>query len=209
MPERNFEQPNIYEKNLETDGSFERPILDSEMTLEEAVNHPECPEEIKEKLSLVTVKYLGFDNSFHEGQIVVHEDLQKDVEDLFAMLMTLPEDQRFPVESVIPIVKFNWNDESSMSANNSSGFNYRKIVGTDRLSLHAYGFAIDLNPKLNPLVEEGEAPQPADGAYDIEQAGTLYEEHPVVKFMKERGWEWGGNWNDYQDYQHFQKRIES
>jgi peptidoglycan LD-endopeptidase CwlK len=190
------------------DGSFERPHIDSSLSREEALNHPECPPEILERQELVTLKYRTADNSFHEGQIVVDKRLAKDVEELFSFLYTLPEDQQFPIESVKPIVMYNWDDEASMSANNSSGFNYRPILGQEKLSYHAKGLAIDLNPKWNPLVEEGKEPQPKDGEYIPARPGTLTANHPVVEFMKARGWEWGGDWESYQDYQHFQKIID-
>lgn len=172
------------------------------MTLGEAVNHPECPEEIKNTLRLVNVKYLSFDSLVHEGQIVVHQDLVKDVEDLFELMLK----EKFPLQEVSPIVKYSWDDEASMSANNSSGFNYRKIAGQDKMSLHSLGRAIDINPQINPWVK-GEAKQPANGSYNIEVSGTLFAGHTVVEFMKERGWEWGGGWENYQDYQHFQKAV--
>lgn len=37
------------------------------------------------------------------------------------------------------------NDNKSMSANNTSAFNYRVISGTKKLSNHSYGLAIDIN----------------------------------------------------------------
>jgi hypothetical protein len=29
--------------------------------------------------------------------------------------------------------------------------------------------------------------------------------HPIVQFLADRGWTWGGTWGDPLDYQHFQK----
>ncbi len=163
---------------------------------------PSCPRDILESLVLLDVKFLGFDSKIHEGQIVVHQDVQKDIVDLFELM----QQEKFPLEEVSPVVKYSWDDEASMSANNSSGFNYRKIAGQDIMSFHSQGKAIDLNPRINPWVQ-GETIQPANGSYNIEKAGTLFNGHPVVEFMKERGWEWLGDWEKYQDYQHFQKEI--
>lgn len=39
-----------------------------------------------------------------------------------------------------------------MSDNNTSAFNYRTIAGTDRLSKHGQGLAVDINPRYNPCV---------------------------------------------------------
>jgi len=36
--------------------------------------------------------------------------------------------------------------------NNTSGFNYRKITGTDKLSTHSFGRAIDINPVLFRMI---------------------------------------------------------
>lgn len=179
-------------------------------TREQAINSilekdPTCPTEILNALALVDVKFFGFDAETYEGQIVVHQDLKTDVEDLFVFMLQ----QKFPLQEVSPIVKYNWDDELSMSVNNSSGFNYRTIINTDKISFHGLGRAIDINPKLNPVVvrEEGnwKTSQPANGSYNIEEPGTLFVTHPVVEFLKVRDWGWGGDWEEYKDYQHFQK----
>lgn len=171
-------------------------------------NRPDCPSEVLENLILLEVKFYGFDSQIHDGQIVVHQDLQKDVAELFEFIL----EQKFPLQEVTPIVKYNWDDETSMSVNNSSGFNYRTIINTDKISWHGLGRAIDLNPKLNPVIVpngsgEWKVTQPANGSYYIDEPGTLFAGHEVVEFMKARGWEWGGDWEEYKDYQHFQKAL--
>ncbi len=165
-----------------------------------------CPTEILQQLALIDVKYLGFDTQIHDGQIVVHQELQEDVTDLFALML----EQKFPLQEVTPIVKYDWDDESSMAANNTTGFNYRLVINTDRISWHGYGKAIDINPKLNPVMDgptpaEWQVTQPANGSYNTEEPGTLYPGHIIVEFLKNRGWEWGGDWEKFKDYQHFQK----
>ena len=46
--------------------------------------------------------------------------------------------------------------------------------------------------------------------YDEKAKGTLTKDHPLVIFMKERGWIWGGDWSKIGDsgvdYQHFEKQ---
>lgn len=190
------------------DGSFERPYVVSNLTREQAIDYPDCPEKILEQLELLSVKYLSQDNQFYEGQLVIHNQLVNDVKELFSYLVTLPEEQHFPIASIKPIIMFNNDDEASMQANNSSGFNYRNIEGQDKLSNHSYGLAIDLNPQQNPVIIDGKITQPSNGEYNPEVPGTLFEGHPVVKFLKDRGWEWGGDWKTKKDYQHFQKLIQ-
>ena len=48
--------------------------------------------------------------------------------------------------------RYEGDDDRSMAANNTSGFNRRPVAGTDRWSEHSYGRAIDLNPVQNPYV---------------------------------------------------------
>lgn len=172
------------------------------MTREEAINHPECPQEIKDRLVLVDVKFVNEAGEGKNGQIVVDQDLAGDVENFFEFML----EQKFPLTSVEPIAKYNWDDEASMSVNNSSGFNYRKIARENQLSNHSYGFAIDINPQINPYIK-GDMTQPSNASYNVEVPGTLYSGHPVVEFMKARGWEWGGDWGDRKDYQHFAKKV--
>lgn len=208
---------NSYEKGQAGEGSLERPILDSGLSREEAIesilkNKPECPPEILETLELINVKYLGFDEKFHQGQIIVHRDLQQDITDFFKLAI----EHNFPIESAIPISEFQDEDEASMSVNNSSGFNFRFIINTEKISLHGFGFAIDINPRLNPVKEfsspehnpeEMIVTQPENGEYNLEEPGTLHENHPLVKFLVEKGWNWGGSWDSFKDYQHFDKSL--
>lgn len=178
-------------------------IYFTKMTRVEAINHPECPDKIKSRLELLELKFYSFDGKIQNGQLVMDKDLAPDIKDLFAMMLEL----KFPLERMEPIVAYDWDDEASMSANNTSAFNYRKIAGQDKLSLHSYGFAIDLNPRMNPVMQNGAILQPKNGSYDISVAGTLFAGHPVVEFMKARNWNWGGDWTHYQDYQHFDKKV--
>ena len=156
---------------------------------------------------MVDVQYFGFDGMVHSGQIVVCESLRGEVKMIFKEILDL----EFPLESVIPISNRRfcendrWSDRLSMEANNSSGFNYRFIANSDKLSQHAFGRAVDLNPRTNPVLVEGKVTAPTNGVYDPEMPGTLYNGHPVVDVFKRFGWIWGGDWKSLQDYQHFEK----
>ncbi len=200
-------EKNKFEQSIIQDGSFERPIIDSELTREQALDYPDCPEEILEQQELLSLKYLSADHKFHEGQLVIHQQLTKDIQDVFNFIITLPESNYFPIESIKPVILYNNDDEASMAANNTSGFNYRKVKDQDKLSYHSYGLAVDINPRQNPVIIDENITEPANGKYHLETPGTLCADHPVVKFLKERGWEWGGDWEQKKDYQHFQKLI--
>jgi peptidoglycan L-alanyl-D-glutamate endopeptidase CwlK len=160
-----------------------------------------CPPEIFSRLVVVPVRFWSFRGQEESGEIVVDEALADDIIALFAMLL----ESRFPIESVTPVSDpaFAWDDVRSMTANNSSGFNYRTIAGTERLSYHAFGKAIDINPALNPYFHDGIV-EPAGATYDPTRPGVLTDAAPAVRFLLGRGWTWGGHWQN-PDYQHFQK----
>lgn len=151
---------------------------------------------------MLEVPYVDFDGLEKKGVIVVHQDVAPDMEALFEEMRR----RRFPLASVLPASdpRFGWNDEAMMSANNSSGFNYRTIAGTNRLSYHACGRAIDLNPALNPYIRDGRI-EPPGATYDLSKPGTIGPDSFIVAFLESRGWTWGGRWTDPIDYQHFQK----
>ena len=159
-----------------------------------------CPQELFEQLVRVPVQFISFGAIKGGGIIEIHRDLASDVEELFQFMLA----ERFPLSSVRPIVRFDWDDERSMRMNNTSGFNYRMITNTERLSNHARGRAIDINPLLNPSIC-GDVVQPAGAVYNPKRQGTLTADSSVTKFLKERGWTWGGDWTSPKDYQHFQK----
>lgn len=70
------------------------------------------------------------------------------------------------VEKMILIDAYQANDDLSIEDNNSSAFCSRMITGIpNEFSLHSYGVAIGINPKLNPFVEDD---------FASPQSGTLY-----------------------------------
>jgi peptidoglycan L-alanyl-D-glutamate endopeptidase CwlK len=176
------------------------PIIDSAMSFEEAVAGREFPSEISASLALVDVQHIGFDGYLHQGQLIVHRDLADEVKHRFAELL----DIRFPIEKVIPIVKYDWDDEASMQDNNTSAFNYRVIFNTDRLSHHSRGRAIDINPKLNPCTASNGMIQPRGGVYDVDVPGTLLASSKAVAIFVANGWTWLGG-RSRKDWQHFEK----
>lgn len=175
------------------------------MTLNEAKRqNPSfvCPQKILDHQTLLTVEFYSFDKKIHQGQILLAKDLRDDIEQLFSLILK----EKFPIQSVIPMGHplFHWDDELAMQANNTSAFNYRYISGTSQLSNHALGRAIDINPLQNPFIK-GEIVQPKNAVYDVKTPGTIVANSFIVQFLKDRGWDWGGDWNDRKDYQHFEK----
>ncbi len=176
--------------------------IDSDMTRQQALNGSPAPLEILDQQVLITVIYWGFDSKPHRGQLVMHHDLVEDVQTIFEDLYAM----HFPIEKVIPIVVYGWDDDASMADNNSSGFNYRFINHTKTLSNHAFGMAVDINPRINPYFTRY-GTYPTNGNYNPIRPGTFVRHGPAVEVFTSRGWIWGGNFQSNKDYQHFEKSI--
>jgi hypothetical protein len=104
---------------------------------------------------------------------------------------------------------YDGDDDAADVDNNTSSFNDRVVAGTNTLSLHAYGAAIDLNPVQNPFVTvtggKHEA-SPAEGKLyldrNVAKPGMA---EPVIDIFADNGFSiWGGDWHNPIDYQHFQ-----
>ena len=178
----------------------ENIIVDANYTLESSLAGLQFPDSIRKTLQLVTVTYYSFDNKLHLGQLVIHKELAKDITAIFEELRK----KHFKIEKVIPIVKYGWNDDSSMADNNTSAFNYRVVAHTTRLSNHSWGRAVDINPRLNPQFVKG-VPSPPGSTYNSKVEGTITAKSFVVKLFKQRGWRWLGTLTSREDYQHFDK----
>jgi len=190
-------------------GTLYNPIIDSNITLTEALRKY-APVALKRKQRLVEVLYYSFDAKVHKGQIVVDYRLVKDIQQVFKVIL----ETRFPVKSVIPVSHDRFcrdgvynSDGLSMRLNNTSGFNYRKVTGGKNLSMHAYGFALDINPLQNPYIK-GRVILPRGAIYDPARLGTLTRNSAVTKTFIRLGWTWGGNWKSLKDYQHFEKVLD-
>jgi hypothetical protein len=108
---------------------------------------------------------------------------------------------------MVPVAAYRGSDDASMAADNTSGFNCRRAVGSAAggWSVHAYGEAIDVNPVENPYVL-GRRVLPPAGRRFIDRArrlpGMAVEGGVLVNAFASVGWEWGGRWRT-PDYQHF------
>lgn len=160
-------------------------------------------------LRLVNVLHLGFDQNVHKGQLIVHQSVADEVLEIFIGLLEMG----FPIEKIKLVGEYGYSDDFSMADNNSSGFNFRTVEGSSELSWHAYGLAIDINPRINPYILANGAVLPANGQENVERSpkrqGLLWEDSPVVRLFEEYGWFWGGNWDVVKDYHHFEKPLET
>ena len=130
--------------------------------------------------------------------------------DVLEILKTLYEND-YPIERIRLIDEYAADDELSMEDNNSSGFNFRFIPYTTKISKHGLGLAVDINPLYNPytkLVDGERIIQPLNAApyldreapfaYKIER-GDL-----CCRLFLEHGFIWGGDLQGRTDYQHFE-----
>lgn len=165
-----------------------------------------------EELRYVQVLHWGFDGETHTGELIVGRAIAEDIIDIFKELYAA----QYPIERMVLIDDYQAEDNASMAANNSSAFCYRVIDnGSNKLSNHSYGLAIDINPLYNPYVreiggktvispEEGTkyADRTLDCSYYIQKDDICYQ-----AFVS-RGFTWGGDWKSQKDYQHFQKVLD-
>lgn len=73
-------------------------------------------------------------------------------------------------------------------------YNFRRMRGGSRLSMHSWGAAIDIDPDRNPL---GKPYKESSGMMPMK----------VVEIFERHGWEWGGRWGNRADCQHFQAAL--
>ncbi len=175
-------------------------VIDSDMTLDRALDGIDIPDHIRSNLAQAEVEYRGFDGRRHRGQIVVARELVPEVEEIFRDI----EASGFPIARAIPVARYGWSDEASMLANNTSGFNYRRVPGMSKLSKHATGHAIDINPLFNPYIRP-DLHEPPGSRYRPGLPGVITAGGPVVRAFRKRGWRWGGFFQHGKDWQHFDK----
>lgn len=195
-------------------GFFYEPITPEIEERIRGISYPEDDSDIEislEDLSYVGVLYNDFDGNVQEGELICNNSIALDLVEIFEELYR----NGYQFEEISLIDKYGGDDTLSMENNNTSCFNYRIVDGTDNLSQHAYGLAIDINPYYNPYVvfnkdgsgetyispkgSEAYADRSKDFPYKIDENDLCY------KLFIEHGFTWGGNWNSSKDYQHFQK----
>lgn len=178
----------------------DKVIVDCHYTFEEAIAGTKAPIRIVQQLQLIDVLYYSTDGKVHQGQILTNKKIAQQLQALFMFMKQM----RFPVAHAIPIVKYNWNDDLSMQANNTSSFCYRNLG----YSKHALGLAIDINPFFNPLRwKQGYTNRqikPIGASYNPNVAGSFYPSNPVIEKAKKLGLHWGHYFSNKYDDHHFE-----
>jgi hypothetical protein len=166
-----------------------------------------CTTELS-NLRYIRVLHYGFDGEIHIGELIVNQMIETDILEIFKELF----DAKYPIEQMVLIDEYDADDELSMEANNTSSFNFRMVAGTTKLSKHAYGLAIDINPLYNPYIRSvnGEQSISPDNATEYVDRSLdckyyIQKDDVIYNIFSKHGFTWGGDWTSSLDYQHFQK----
>lgn len=167
-------------------------------------------------IGLADLRYLkllhyNFDHEIQVGELIVNADIADDVLAIFRELL----DAEYEIQSMYLVDNY-WTgdatetDTASIEENNSSAFNYREATGGGKLSNHALGRAIDINPQQNPYIVY------RDGEWHwVHENATPYidrtsgDPHVICagdicyNIFAKYGFDWGGEWENPVDYQHF------
>lgn len=164
-------------------------------------------------LCYMNVLYYDFNGEVQTGELICNKGIAQDFIEIFYELY----ENEYQIEKIRLIEEYNGDDTASMEDNNTSCFNYRVVDGTDSLSKHALGCAIDINPFYNPYIvfdkygsgEDYISPKGSEIYADRSQnfPYKIDENDLCYKLFKEHGFTWGGDWNSCKDYQHFQKVV--
>ena len=92
-----------------------------------------------------------------------------------------------------------------MAANNSSGFNFRVIEGTTKLSMHSLGKAVDINPVQNPVIYPNGVIAPEGAKYSSAKRGTFTADNAIVQEFSNTAGTGAEISNQPKDYHHFEK----
>ncbi|MEG2004961.1 MAG: M15 family metallopeptidase [Bilophila sp.] len=171
---------------------------------------PDCTVPLEE-LRYVRLLHYGFDATPHVGELVVNQAIADAVLMIFKELYAI----QYPIEKMHLIDDYKALDDASMADNNSSAFNFRVIDdGTGRLSNHASGMALDINPLYNPYIriKNGqETVSPAQSLLYTDRTRPcpyyIQKNDVCTSLFLRYGFTWGGDWIDRKDYQHFEKKL--
>ena len=171
-----------------------------------------------EDIALSDLRYLvmphyNFNHQIQVGEMIVNAAIAQDVVDIFKEFLN----NGYEINSMVLVDNY-WTgdpvstDTASIEANNTSCFNYRISTSSGRLSNHALGRAIDVNPQQNPyLWLEGDEYVWHHSNADPYLDRNSGDPHVIVEgdfcwsVFNSHGFTWGGTWYNPVDYQHFEK----
>jgi len=163
---------------------------------------PGCPVGL-DSLRMVTLTFIDATALVrHDGRIVVRDTAADAVVAAFHTMF----DAGYPIDRIEPVDAFGGDDDTSMAADNTSGFNCRPVTSGTAWSRHAYGNAVDVNPLYNPWVK-GRRVEPPEAAPWVDRTSddphVIHRGDAVVRAFAAVGWGWGGDFHNLKDWQHF------
>ncbi len=170
--------------------------------------HRGCPVPLS-GLRLLTVTHRGFDGQSHRGQLIVHRSAARPLAGVFRRLYA----NRFAIRHMRLAHFYGPKRGIPTDGDVTAAFECRQAVPspctggqrTGTWSMHAYGLAVDLNPRENPYVGCGMSRDRAARSYrDRSNRRRGMIGGRTVRAFGDIGWEWAGAWaGDTKDYMHF------
>ena len=191
-----------------SDGFTSEPIPDAIWQKMQGKTYVDNPHVSRSDLRYLRVKQWDYDEQTHQGELVCNRLIADKLLAIFRELYKA----HYPIQRIRLADEYDADDERQMRDNNTSCFCYRNVSGSQNLSKHARGLAIDINPLYNPyiryrkdgsqIIEPANAKPYADRSksyrYKIEKGDLCY--RLFIKF----GFTWGGSWRTMKDYQHLE-----
>lgn len=155
-------------------------------------------------LRYLVVLHRNKDGRTQVGEMVCHKNIASKLLGIFRELY----EKDYRIERMILIDDYDADDQRSMAANNTTCFNFRRQTGSGtKVSKHALGLAVDINPLYNPYVK-GTVVQPTEGRpyiNDRERIPMAVKRGDLChRLFMQHGFRWGGAWKSLKDYQHFE-----
>lgn len=166
-----------------------------------------------DELRYIKLIHFNFDHNIQVGELIVNASVADEMRSIFLSLFC----KEYEIQSMYLPDRYwtgdgNTTDSASCDANNTSAFFYRTVDGTSKLSNHAYGKAIDINPQQNPYVGYSTGVPVCEHenalAYIDRTTGLphmINETDLCYQLFASYGYKWGGSWTSPKDYQHFEK----
>jgi D-alanyl-D-alanine carboxypeptidase len=168
--------------------------------------HRGCPVWMSQ-LRVLSFRYYGFDRKTHIGQIVVNEEVAHPLAKVFGKLYRM----RFPIRDAAFASTYSSHPDrsgdvtASMECRNAAASPCSGTARTHHWSMHAYGEAVDLDPRENPYVGCGMTRDKTALSYMNRSRHRRGMVTPAVqRAFASIGWGWGGSWiGSTKDYMHF------
>jgi hypothetical protein len=168
--------------------------------------HHGCPVWMSQ-LRVLTYRYYGFDRQTHIGQIVVNQKVASPLARVFGKLYRM----RFPIRDGAfastygPHPDRSGDVTASFECRNAAASPCSKSSTTHHWSMHAFGEAVDLDPRENPYVGCGMTRDKTARSYRNRSWHRPGMVTPAVRqAFASIGWGWGGSWfGSTKDYMHF------